>query len=109
MREFTPVPKPEPKAKLKKAKIAKRSTKRAKQEREYAKLAKEYLSNHLYCEMKLPCCTVVALECHHMKGRDGALLTDTDNFMAACAPCHAWVTENSKQAIEMGLSISRLK
>jgi len=109
MREFTPVPKPEPKRKVQKTHIAKRSTKRAKQEREYAKLRNEYLSNHLFCEMKLDCCKVVANEVHHKAGRIGALLTDPNNFMAACAPCHAWVTENSKEAIEMGLSISRLK
>lgn len=108
LNEYRPVPKPEPKSKVQKTHIAKRSTKRAKQEREYARLAKEFLADKLYCEAKLEGCLIVASECHHLEGRQGALLTDKNNFMAICRPCHAWITEHSAEAIKMGLSISRL-
>lgn len=110
MREFRPVPKPEPVIrKNRTTQIKPRSTKRAKQEREYAKLAKELLANKLYCEAKLQGCMIVASECHHIEGRQGKLLTDPKNLMAICRHCHAWVTEHSKEAIEIGFSKSRLK
>lgn len=115
MRPFNPVPKPVKTEKAKptvskkeRVRIKPRSNKRAKQEREYARLAKEYLASHLYCEAKLEGCRIVANQCHHISGRQGALLTDVSNLMAICDPCHAWITEHSKEAIEMGLSKSRL-
>ena len=108
MKPFTPVPKPVKQDKPKPKGIKPRSKKRAIQEREYAKKRKEYLSNHLYCEMRLEGCLIVANQIHHIESREGNLLTDTSNFMACCHPCHAWVTEHSKEAIELGLSVSRL-
>ena len=108
MREFRPVPKPVKQEKPVNKRIKPRSTKRVKQEREYAKLAKEYLASHLYCQAKLDGCMVVASEVHHRQGKIGNLLTDTTNFMAICRHCHNFITEHSKEAIEMGLSKSRL-
>lgn len=119
LNEYRPVPKPtketrpttkqvETFVKNKATAIKKRSTKRAKQEREYARLAKEFLASKLYCEAKLEGCRVVANQCHHIEGRQGALLTDPNNLLAICDPCHAWITEHSAEAIKMGLSISRL-
>lgn len=46
MREFRPVPKPEPKAKVQKTHIAKRSAKRVKDDRVYLKLRSEYLEHN---------------------------------------------------------------
>jgi hypothetical protein len=108
MREFTPVPKPEPKRKVQKTHIAKRSTKRAKQEREYSKLRKEYLSNHLYCEGNLTGCTTVAVSIQHSRGRVGELLTDVRYFKASCNNCNLRAETHPHEAIANNFSYSRL-
>jgi hypothetical protein len=109
MREFTPVPKPVKKEKLvTNAAIRARSKKRAQQEREYARLRKEYLSNHLYCEGNLTGCTTVASEIQHSMGRVGKLLTDVRYFKASCHNCNLRAETHPHEAIANGFSKSRL-
>ena len=86
-----------------------RSLKRAKQEREYKVVRKEYLEANPECEAKLKDCTGQATEIHHMAGRIGLLLCDTKNFKALCNGCHRWAELHPIEAKELGLSKSRLQ
>jgi hypothetical protein len=83
--------------------------KRNKQNSEYSSIRKVHLGEIPFCELKLPGCTGTATEIHHMKGRIGSLLTNRGYFKSTCRSCHSWVTEHSKEAIELGLSLSRHK
>lgn len=89
--------------------IAKRSKKRAAQEREYSKRVKKWKLENPICKANLSGCTGKTVDCHHMAGKIGNLLTDESNWLPVCRNCHNWITDNSKQAIELGLSKSRLK
>ena len=89
--------------------LANRSTKRAKQEREYLKIRKSFLLSSQGCQASLPkICTRQVTDVHHMKGRIGNLLTDPTYFLAVCRPCHNWIEEHPKEAKELGYSISRI-
>lgn len=83
--------------------IRKNSIKRAGQIAEYSKLRKEFLIGKI-CGV---CKNVRANEIHHMAGKNGKLLIDLDNFLPVCRPCHLWITEFSKEAIEQGFSKRR--
>ena len=96
--------------------IAKRSNKRAKQEREYAKVRDQYLNDHPICEVHrepvgeiggmLYYCQ--ASEVHHKRGRIGKYLTDTRYFLAVCREAHDKIENNPSWAREKGYSESRL-
>lgn len=92
---------------IKVAKIKQVSDKRAKELRLYSKLRKEFLSIHEVCEAKLKGCSYRATECHHMQGKENDLLNDTDKWLAICPSCHRLITDDSKMAIELGLSYAR--
>ena len=85
--------------------IRKRSIKRAKQEREYAKLRDEYLKDKT---CMYPGCESEDVVCHHARGRIGNLLTDVSTFRALCNEHHFFVELNPDVAKEWGLSESRL-
>lgn len=86
------------------------SPKRRKQLSEYSKLRKEYLNKYPLCQAKLPgICTHNSTDIHHKAGRSGDLYLDTDYWLSVCRACHIWITDNSKKAIELGLSSSRLE
>lgn len=89
--------------------IPKRTKKRAKQEREYSKLRKAALpeDEYIQCEAGLKGCAGRATEWHHPEGRQGDKLTDPNNRKLLCHSCHEYITENSKEAIELGLSKRR--
>jgi len=108
MREFRPVPKPEPKAKVQKMHIAKRSPKRAKQEREYTKLRNDYLAANPTCEGQLTGCTGVATELHHSIGRLGELLTNTKYFKSSCHNCNMRAETHPSEAMAKGFIFSRI-
>ena len=85
--------------------IAKKSKKRSALDRLYAAARKAWLPDHLVCEMQLPGCTYHTTEVHHTEGRETPeKLLDTTRWLGGCHNCHAWVTEHSAEAIEMGLS-----
>lgn len=88
--------------------IKHRSDKRAKQEREYLKLNKEYLEAHPICEGRIKCSGALSSEVHHAAGRIGKLLTDTTKFKALCHECHIWAELNPEQAKVLGISENRL-
>lgn len=77
----------------------------------YSKMRKEFLNEpeNATCRAKLPKCMgqfKENLTVHHTKGR-GIYYLDKTTWIPLCLSCHEWVTDNSKQAIDMGLSQSR--
>jgi hypothetical protein len=88
--------------------IKKESKKRAKQNRKYSKEAKEWKEGKT-CQAQLEGCVSVPVQVHHMEGRIGDLLLDKSKWLAVCHPCHEKITEDSKQAIELGLSYRRIR
>jgi 5-methylcytosine-specific restriction endonuclease McrA len=83
--------------------IRSRSVKRAKQERQYAKIRKAFLFCHPTCER----CGSDSQEIHHRKSRTGEHLLDESNFMAVCRNCHEYIEENSKESLEKGWKLLR--
>jgi hypothetical protein len=88
-----------------KTQVKKVSTKRANQNQVYARLRDEYLNVYRVCEVVE--CNNRSNQVHHMAGREGDKLTDTNNFLAVCPDCHRKITEDSAWAIEQGYSILR--
>ncbi len=88
--------------------IKKRSDKRAKQDGIYNRRVKIWKIENPYCKARLAGCTGLTADCHHMAGKIGKLLTDENNWLPVCRNCHNWITENSKEAIEKGLSKKRI-
>lgn len=61
--------------------------------------------NCLMCDwegVKKPC-----EHAHHQEGREGNRLLDFTKIVPLCAKHHIWVTEHSKEAIELGISLPR--
>lgn len=83
-----------------------RSVKRAKQEREYAALSKQFLEDNPICQVVG--CHNMSTATHHKKGRIGSLLTDVRYFLAVCFHCHSTIELKPKWAKEHGYSLSRL-
>lgn len=75
--------------------------------KQYSAVRSLWLPGHKICEAQLPGCTDKATEVHHMKGREGELLLITTYWLAVCSSCHRWITDNSRDAIELGLSLRR--
>lgn len=96
----------EPEKPAKKKPIAKVSAKMKESLKVYSKLRKEYLKENPNCEAGLDGCTGKSGEIHHMKGR-GKNLNEVSTWKAVCRSCHHWITENSEEAIKLGLSIKR--
>ena len=59
------------------------------------------------CKVKK--CKNDADDVHHMRGRTGSLLLDTQWWLPVCRGCHHKITVDSKWAIEEGYSYSRNK
>lgn len=98
--------KPQPTGKQKK--IPSRSPKRSKQEAEYSKIRKEFLTKHPMCQAHLPqVCTQVSTDVHHMKGRIGDLLLDQTHWLSVCRGCHYWIEMRPEAAKLLGFSKNR--
>lgn len=66
-----------------------------------------FLIANSFCKAKLQGCTGKSTEVHHKKGRgDNYLKIST--WLPICRNCHTWVENNPEEAIELGLSESRL-
>jgi tRNA/tmRNA/rRNA uracil-C5-methylase (TrmA/RlmC/RlmD family) len=72
--------KPKPKRKP----IQKVSGKRAKDDRKYSVLRKEFLKANPECEARLKNCRGEATDVHHRAGRIGENLLDTETWLAGC-------------------------
>lgn len=91
------------------APIARRSKKRAAQEREYTTVRREFIILHPLCKAKIPgLCTKGTTDVHHMKGKIELLLLDTRYFLPVCRKCHDWIEDNPTKAKELGYSLNRL-
>lgn len=88
--------------------IKPRSDKRAKQEREYLKIRKNYLEFYPSCQARVKCLGAQSTEVHHKAGRSGELLTDEFNFIAICHDCHVWAELNPEAAKALNISTNRL-
>lgn len=84
------------------ARIKPVAPKRAAELAKYSKLKAQYIAIHQICEVVG--CNRQAVDIHHMKGRENDLLLDTNFWMAICREHHIYYTENSKEAIEQGIS-----
>ena len=90
----------------KKKKIAPVSAKRLKQLKEYRPKRDKYMEEHPICEA--PDCNNPSTELHHGIGRENERLLMQEHWVALCHLCHRKYTDDSKQAIEIGVSKSRL-
>jgi hypothetical protein len=89
--------------------IHSRSSKRAKQEKEYSVKRREFLEKHSMCQAHIPgICTQMSTDIHHKCGRVGDLLLDIQYWLAACRSCHTWIENNPAKAKELGFSVSRI-
>lgn len=89
--------------------IPARSSKRSKQETEYSKLRKEFLTKYPMCQAHLPkVCTQISTDVHHMKGRVGDLLLDQTHWLAVCRGCHYYIEMRPEAAKLLGYSKNRL-
>ena len=83
---------------------------------DYKKARLEFMETRDVCQVNLPGCLVPypvedksALECHHMAGRQGNLISDKSKFLCVCKVCHEFLTRNSRWAIDNGFSLPRIK
>lgn len=82
------------------------SAKRAKENAEYAKLRKAFLSERPVCEAYYPdICTGRATQVHHMAGRRGKMLLARERFLACCARCHTEIHNHPLNARALGFLI----
>ena len=95
-----PLPKKKPKAMRKVAK------KRVIQNKSYAEIRQNYLMMFPICQVKG--CFQFATTIHHLAGRSGTLLTDVNNFLGCCMPCHQKIESEPIWAKEQGYSKSRI-
>lgn len=85
---------------MKRTPLRRVSKKRAKENRRYLVLRRNYLYAHQLCEF--PLCARRATQIHHKNGRSGANLNDVANWFAICAFHHDWIHSNAKRARRAG-------
>jgi hypothetical protein len=83
------------------------SDKRVKELAQYRKENRQFLKDNPTCQV--PGCCRPSTEVHHRQGRENGLLLDQSKWMAICNPCHRFYTDHSREAIEIGISISKHK
>ena len=59
------------------------------------------------CEMFTPACSRVGVEAHHVRGRVGRLLTDTEWLMWVCRECHDYAHAHPAVSYEKGWLVRR--
>ena len=59
------------------------------------------------CQARLPGCWVTATDVHEVlsRGRGGSI-TDPENCLALCRPCHKFITENPMWSKDQGFAVS---
>lgn len=87
---------------MKRTPLKKVSRKRAKELKVYSELRKLFLSARQYCEIFVDGCTRRATELHHVNGRNGRRLLDTQWFLPSCRNCHRYLHDNPRFARENG-------
>lgn len=80
------------------------SKKRARQQRERRKLAQRF-HDAPACVGRLVGCAGLAVDLHEVLSRArGGSITDLDNVVPLCRPCHDYVTTHPDAAESVGLS-----
>lgn len=74
----------------------------------YSVLRKDYLKDHPICECGRNGCKRKSQDIHHKKGR-GIYLNVIEYWLAVARVCHTWINEHPKEAMFLGLTVSRLK
>lgn len=90
---------------FKKTRLKPMSDKMAERLKEYRIVRDEYLKQNPNCAR---CGTNQNISLQHLKGRIGDNLTDVNNFMTLCIPCHRFINDNPEYALDNGYSKSRL-
>lgn len=85
-----------------------RSEKKGLYDAIYAIVSSEYKKDKDKCMAGLFGCIGKGSEIHHKYRRDNYWLICSKHFLYICPSCHRYITENSDEAIERGLSISRM-
>ncbi len=67
--------------------------------KDYMLIRNEYLIKHPMCECL---CGEFSTEVHHKAGKIGALLTDSNTFMAVSRQCHTEIHSNHSYALDHG-------
>lgn len=75
----------------------------------YSILRREWMPHNNTCVAHFAGCTRKATEVHHMYKRSGFWLIIVKLWMPLCRSCHRRATKNSKEAIDVGVSVSRLQ
>jgi hypothetical protein len=89
---------------MKRSPLRRVSKKRAKQNRLYAKVRKEYLEQNPVCEV---CRSRLSSQIHHKRGRFGERLTEQEHFLGVCFACHNQIHHNPSWAYAKDYMIRR--
>lgn len=87
--------------------LRKASVKRQKQLDEYNAQVKEWKKGKICVMCDWEGKTKPCEHAHHPAGREGGRLLNFTELIPLCAKHHIWVTEHSKEAIELGISLPR--
>lgn len=85
------------------------SPQRQKLDAIYSILRREWMPHNKTCVAHFAGCTRKATEVHHMYKRSGFWLIIVKLWMPLCRSCHRRATKHSKEAIDAGVSVSRLQ
>lgn len=83
------------------------SKKRARENKVYSTLRKQFLEEK-QCAARLEGCTGVATDVHHAEGRVGEKFLDVSTWKGLCRNCHQVVEKNPLRSKQLNLSKSRL-
>lgn len=73
----------------------------------YTPLRRQYLKDNPICKCDRNGCKRKSVDVHHKKGR-GIWLNAVEFWLPIARVCHNWIGDNPKEAMELGLTISRL-
>ena len=76
------------------------SKKRAKENKTYGELKKQYAIDHPTCEVRG--CPKNIAQIHHTKKPRSKYLNDTDTWLGTCLSCHSLIEDNKSWAREQG-------
>lgn len=83
------------------------SKKRLSELKIYTPLRKQFLKDNPICKCGRNGCKRKAVDVHHKKGR-GIWLNVVEFWLPVARVCHSWIEAHPKEAMELGLTISRL-
>lgn len=78
--------------------------KRADKLKSYSDEKEKRFTSIFWCEV---CQDDIATQCHHKEGRTGGLISDPENLVVTCTPCHDFIHANPSWAYKEGWLIHR--